>query len=252
MSNTKRLRIFAGPNGSGKTTLYEYLVRIGAFNPYYFIGADVIANDLSVSLDMTNYPFEFSRAEICGFLDKTPFQNLVPYKFSDQIDIHEKTICLLKEKNENTTYLAAAMAEFFRHKMIRADSSFSFETVFSHPSKITEIQMAKAAGFKTYLYCIATSDYAIGAERIQNRVRCGGHNVPFEKVQARYYRTMKNMFSAFQLCDKVFFFDNSGEKTNGAYHCFAEKTCNTLLADTSVPQWFETYIANNEQLTMYG
>ncbi|GMO28118.1 MAG: zeta toxin family protein [Termitinemataceae bacterium] len=241
----KRMRIFAGPNGSGKSTLYEYLVRIGAFRQYYFINADVIANDLNVSLDISNYPFVFSAEELCKFLDISPFQNLVPYQLSKQIDIQEKVISLKKTKDENTTYLAAAIAEFLRSKMMQTDSSFSFETVFSHPSKIKEIQTAKKAGFKTYLYCIATSDHTIGMQRIQNRVRCGGHNVPVEKVKSRYFKTMENMIDAFKLCDKVFFFDNSAEKSNAAYNCFAEKNGNTLRFDPSVPLWFETYILKN-------
>jgi len=65
MSNrVKRLRIFAGPNGSGKSTLYKYLTQINAFNSYYHINPDLIAKDLTVSLNLDNWPINFSSGEL--------------------------------------------------------------------------------------------------------------------------------------------------------------------------------------------
>lgn len=61
--------------------------------------------------------------------------------------------------------------------MLDSDSSFSFESVFSHPSKIDELINAKRKQYKIYLYFIATEAPSINTERVSNRVQLGGHDV---------------------------------------------------------------------------
>ena len=146
----KRLRVFAGPNGSGKSTLYDYLVQIKAFHAYYHINPDVIARDLTVSLNFDNWPFDFSFAELKNFLDASAFRYLVECDLSELLDGWDRTVALKDAYFGDISYLAAALAEFLRLKMLQADSSFSFESVFSHPSKIKELEDAKRAGFKIY------------------------------------------------------------------------------------------------------
>ena len=70
----KRLRIFAGPNGAGKSTLYDYLLNIHAFNEYYKINPDIIAKELPIALNLTNWKIDFSQDELRNFLKNTSFQ----------------------------------------------------------------------------------------------------------------------------------------------------------------------------------
>ena len=243
----KRLRVFAGPNGSGKSTLYNYLTQIKAFNSYYHINPDSIMNDLTVSLNLDNWPIDFSYTELEHFLNESPFQNMVEFTFSDAIVYQEGGISLKDISFVNNSYLAAAIAEFLRIKMLQSDSSFSLESVFSHISKINELENAKKANFRIYLYFITTSDPLINLQRVRNRVKSGGHNVPEDKIQARYSRTMKNLYSAFKLADRAYFFDNSREKTNGFFEFFAEKNDKylTLFDENPLPQWFIEYILDH-------
>jgi len=240
----KRIRVFAGPNGSGKSTLYNYLTQISAFHSYYHINPDQIAKDLSVSLNLDNWPIDFSNNELVRFLKTSPFQSLVNFNMSDPLIYQKHRISLKDPSFSNNTYLAAAIANFLRIKMLKADSSFSFESVFSHVSKIHELKSAKKAHFKIYLYFITTSDPLINLQRVKNRVENGGHDVPDDKIHARYFKTMRNLYDAFKLADRAYFFDNSREKINGSFEFFAEKNGNQLyLSDPdSVPQWFDKYI----------
>jgi predicted ABC-type ATPase len=245
MGNTvKRLRVFAGPNGSGKSTLYDYLVKIRAFNSYFHINPDSIARDLPVSFSLSNWPVSFTETEIKHFLGKSSFQSLVSFVFSDLINVQGKAISLTDRSFNDSSYLAAALADFLRAKMLDSDSSFSFESVFSHPSKIDEIKVAKKAGYKTYLYFIATSDPRINLQRVRGRVESGGHDVPNAKILDRYIRTMENCYAAFRAADKVFFFDNSDNIVNNAYDFFAEKADGKLYVSKpdSMPEWFDKYI----------
>jgi predicted ABC-type ATPase len=244
-NRTKRLRIFAGPNGSGKSTLYEYLVKIRAFHSYFHINPDNIARDLPISLNLDNWPIDFSETELSRFLDNSPYQSLVSFRLSERVTMYDRRLQLKKgEDTADLSYLAAAVADYLRYKMVRADSSFSFESVFSHPSKIQEIEEAKRRGFKTYLYFISTADPRINQQRVRNRVGCGGHNVPEEKIRKRYFRTMSKCYDVFLLADRVFFFDNSVLFDQDAYYFFAEKRDNKIYVSNSpaMPQWFDEYI----------
>jgi predicted ABC-type ATPase len=251
MNRIKRLRIFAGPNGSGKSTLYDYLVRIRAFNSYYHINADTIAKDLSVSFNLDNWPVDFTKDELIRFLDESPFQILVPYRLSEKIIIQNHAVSLKETELSDISYLCAAISDFLRKKMFSVNSSFSFESVFSHPSKAEEIETAKRAGFKTYLYFISTSDPIINRQRVHNRVEHGGHDVPEVKIQGRYYRTMENLYAAFLSADRIFFFDNSHLNTNGHFDFFAEKNQNQLYMNQSqsTPQWFNEYVLKKMDLS---
>jgi len=239
----KRLRIFAGPNGSGKSTLYKYLIQINAFNSYYHINPDLVAKDLSVSLNLDNWPIDFSSNELISYFKLSPFQTLVNYNISELLEFKERRISL-KDPSFSDSYLAAAISDFLRYKMIQSDSSFSFESVFSHNSKIKEIEIAKKANFKIYFYFISTSDPSINFQRIKNRVETGGHDVPNVKINDRYYRTMNNLYAAFKLSDRAYIFENSSEKLNGSFDFFAEKNENNIYLSNSdlIPHWVDEYL----------
>ena len=245
MSNhVKRLRIFAGPNGSGKSTLYNYLVQIKAFHSYYHINPDIIAKDLAVSYNLDNWPIDFSFDEIKRFLETSPFQSMVDFNLSELITCKERRIALKDPSVSDISYLAAALADFLRIKMIRSYSSFSFESVFSHVSKILELEEARKNNFRIYLYFVTTSDPSINLQRVENRIENGGHSVPYEKIINRYFRTMSNLYAAFMLADRAYLFDNSNKNSGGSFVFFAEKNGNRIdLSDHfSVPQWFDEYV----------
>jgi predicted ABC-type ATPase len=240
----KRLRIFAGPNGSGKSTLYNYLTQIKAFHSYYHINPDLIAKDLAVSLNLDNWPIDFSFHELKHFLKSSPYQSMVKFSLSELLTYQEHRISLKISSFENNSYLAAAIADFLRIKMLHSNSSFSFESVFSHTSKIHEIENAKNADFRIYLYFITTSDPLINLQRVKNRAECGGHDVPDEKIRDRFFRAMGNLYAAFRLSDRAYLFDNSKEKANGSFELFAEKKGDRIYVfdPDSVPQWFDEFI----------
>ncbi|MCL2440283.1 MAG: hypothetical protein FWD14_00940 [Treponema sp.] len=238
---TKRIRVFAGPNGSGKSTLYNYLNQIKAFNPYYHINPDLILKDLSVSLNLENWPISFSFKELINYLKLSPFQTLVSYNISDLLLLNGSRLSL-KDPSFNDSYLAAALADFLRYKMIQSNSSFSFESVFSHETKIKELEIAKKAKFKIYLYFINTSDPLINLHRIKNRVKTGGHDVPENKITERYSRSLNNIYSVLKLSDKAFFFDNSSEKSNNSFKYFMEKNGDDIYLTDTVPQWFDEFV----------
>lgn len=107
-------------------------------------------------------------------------------------------------------YEAARIADSIRKELVRQRESFVFETVFSDPvgDKISFLKDTEAAGYTVVICFIGISGPSISEERISMRVSQGGHDVPNEKLEARYPRTMANLRSALCEMPHVWVFDN--------------------------------------------
>ena len=110
---------------------------------------------------------------------------------------------------EEKSYHAARLAEKLRFDQLAEGSSFCFETVFSHPSKIDFIGQAKALGYNIVLVIIHVNTSSLNLARVAQRIEEGGHSVPAEKVVARIPRMLENVAAAIPLCDDVRVLDNS-------------------------------------------
>jgi len=67
---------------------------------------------------------------------------------------------------------------------------------------------------------------ALSAPRVAARVAGGGHDVPADKLRARYERLWPNVFAAVPHCYRMAFYDNStddGPNEVASYrYCFAD------------------------------
>ena len=100
-----------------------------------------------------------------------------------------------------------------QERLFHSRTEFVTETVFSHESKLDLIDHAKAAGFHTRVVFLCTEDPALNAARVSIRVGEGGHGVPFEKIEARYVRSVSNMLKARLSSDELWLYDNSTERS---------------------------------------
>lgn len=110
---------------------------------------------------------------------------------------------------ESVSYKAAALAENIRNALLRQATSFCFETVFSHPSKIDFIAQAKGLGYEVILVYLHLATAQLNESRVWQRVSQGGHAVPAEKIRRRIPRTMQNVAAALPLTDEARLLDNS-------------------------------------------
>jgi predicted ABC-type ATPase len=85
----------------------------------------------------------------------------------------------------------------------------SFETVMSHVSHVEYMQAAREKGFEVRLYFVATDKPEINLGRVANRVAHGGHNVPDDRIVARYFRCLENLPGAISASSIALIFDNS-------------------------------------------
>lgn len=104
---------------------------------------------------------------------------------------------------------AQEIADYHRDRCLTERLNFSFETVMSHPSKIEIMLRAVDAGYDVTLYFVCTSDPEINIRRVQNRVSLGGHDVPRDRIVARYWRSLNLLCHAALVARRSVLFDNS-------------------------------------------
>lgn len=142
---------------------------------------------------------------------------------------------------EKNSYHAAKIAEKLRIKLIKEGQSFCFETVFSHPSKIDFIALAKAHGYQIILVFIHLNLLSLNQARISQRVNEGGHSVPEDKVSSRIPRVLTHIKTALPLCDEVYILDNSS--LDNPFQLLALIKENVLKKlQPTLPNWCKTLI----------
>jgi predicted ABC-type ATPase len=100
-------------------------------------------------------------------------------------------------------------ADRLRRAMLDEGKSYAFETVMSHPSKVEEMEEARACGFHVTLFFVAVDTPEINVARVAQRVSRGGHDVPADKIAARYERTLQLLPRAVRAAHRSVIFDNS-------------------------------------------
>lgn len=106
---------------------------------------------------------------------------------------------------------AFAAAERLRTALVEARLSFCTETVFSDPvrAKLRFLEEARTHGFTIFLIFIGLESPVLSVARVKQRAEHGGHDIPDEKLHARFPRTLKNLGDAVKIADEAFLFDNS-------------------------------------------
>lgn len=195
--------VIAGHNGAGKSTCYRKYLR-DATAPYinYHIDPDAVEQEI--------------RAEWEGeFLAKDEFSRLAQ-----------------DEANQ-------------RRKMyLDTEVNFSFETVLSDPfgDKVRFLEEARRRGYVVALLAVGLDSPGKSAERVARRVARGGHDVPIERIRARYPRVLANIVQGIQVASLALVVDNSEdnlEDDTGAYSAFALFAHGSaVVVENDAPPWW--------------
>lgn len=131
-------------------------------------------------------------------------------------------------------YDASRAAAVQRSELLSGRRSFITETVFSHPSKNDLVDDALRAGYYVHLHVMLLSvDTTV--QRVSERVRRGGHNVPEQKIRERYDRLWALVARARDRVDRAEFLDNHLART--PYRLVATYAQGTLIGDPNWPGW---------------
>jgi predicted ABC-type ATPase len=137
-------------------------------------------------------------------------------------------------------YEAARMAAELRHELVKQRESFVFETVFSDPvgDKVAFLKATARLGYAVVLCFIGIADVRTSEERVAMRVSQGGHDVPADKLIARFPRTLVNLKAAIRELPCVLVFDN-GDLRHPFRHVAVFAEGRALLMKQPVPAWLQ-------------
>jgi predicted ABC-type ATPase len=99
------------------------------------------------------------------------------------------------------------------HEFAERGVDFAFETTLSGKSYVNLLAELKAKSYGLHLFFLWIPSPELAIERIKDRVRDGGHDVPAEDVRRRFVRGVNNFFKLYEsLFDSWMLFDNSKAK----------------------------------------
>jgi predicted ABC-type ATPase len=132
------------------------------------------------------------------------------YAFVNTDEI-QKTVQHAAANPSDAQRLAFDKAEEIRRDLLSVRASFCTETVFSDPkgAKLKFLKEARRAGYWIFLVFIGLESKDLSMARVLQRVASGGHDVPEEKVDARFARTLANLRKAVTMVNEAFLYDNS-------------------------------------------
>ena len=137
-------------------------------------------------------------------------------------------------------YQAAEVAAKLKDEFVSQGESFIFETVFSDPvgDKLTFLKQAAQQGYTVVVCFIGLADSHRSEERVAMRVTQGGHDVPTDKLTARFPRTMTNLKQAIRELPCVLVFDNDDLRTPFRLAAIFQNGQRTFSAKL-IPSWLE-------------
>lgn len=101
------------------------------------------------------------------------------------------------------------------HQLMEEKVDFAFETTLATKSYSSLLKIAKANGYETSLlyFWLASPEFA--KRRVAKRVSKGGHNIPADVIERRYYRGINNLFNLYiPIVDNWMVIDNMDTVTD--------------------------------------
>lgn len=234
----KRMRVFAGPNGSGKSTIIKEIQKV--VWPGVYINADDIekAGRERKFINLGDYNLESDTDTFKSYLESSTLV-IKAREEGLKVDLSLSNN-IIRLGQDTNSYEAALVSDYIRRLLILKGETFSFETVMSHPSKLDIFKAAAAAGFRSYLYFISTESADINVNRVEVRVRKGGHPVDEQKIRERYIRSMDLVTSIIPYCHRCFIFDNSLDDYRLILE--VEQDRDIRIQPGVVPEWVDKYV----------
>ncbi len=193
--------VLAGSNGAGKSTFYDAYLDSLGLP---FINADRIAEELRSG------------------------SRVLPPQLSDlPVD-----------------RAAQRIADEERQANIVLRRSFVTETVLSDPvgAKVAMLNDARGRGYEVWLFFIGISSPELSRARVHERVSSrSGHDVPEDKIQARYVRTLANLPGAVEAASVAILLDNDLAEAPFRFVALFER--GTLVRSSELaPEWAKTVL----------
>lgn len=124
-------------------------------------------------------------------------------------------------------------------ELMAARLDFGFETTLSSRSYVSLVKQAKLLDYKVSLLYFWLSSPNLTVERVAKRVVNGGHHIPSDVIERRYYRGIYNLYNLYMpICDEWTIINNMDlvPEVIAQYDSFGKAVYNSELWDTIIKQ----------------
>ncbi|HEY8782329.1 MAG TPA: zeta toxin family protein [Mucilaginibacter sp.] len=98
------------------------------------------------------------------------------------------------------------------NELLDEGSDFAFETTLSTRSYVSFIKKAQQVGYEVTLLYFWLNSPQMAFERVAKRVSEGGHDIPLDVIERRYYRGIKNLLNLYiPVCNRWLVMNNVGQ-----------------------------------------
>jgi len=88
-------------------------------------------------------------------------------------------------------------------ELLEMGAGFALETTLSTKSYVSFVKKAQQAGYKVTLLYFWLNSPQMAYDRVARRVSEGGHNIPIDVINRRYYRGINNLLNLYiPICDE--------------------------------------------------
>lgn len=96
-------------------------------------------------------------------------------------------------------------------QLIEENQSFSFETTLSGVTYLNFIKKAMEKGYGITFFFVYLNSVELAKERVALRVSKGGHSIPEDVIERRYYKGLQNFSKYAAIADDWYIYENSGK-----------------------------------------
>jgi predicted ABC-type ATPase len=122
--------------------------------------------------------------------------------------------------------------------------SFNQETTLCGKMILNNIKQAKEQNYFIELHYVGVDSVDIAKMRIQYRVQQGGHGIPDEDVERRYFESFENLAKVLPYCDMVVFYDNTKEFRRIMLY----QQENKIPLGESLPSWYINHVMRVQKI----
>lgn len=116
--------------------------------------------------------------------------------------------------------------------------TFNQETTLCGHMILKNIERAKQLGYEIDLNYVGLDSVETAKERVAIRVKNGGHGIPEEDIERRYYESISNLEKLIPVCEHVKIYDNSRSFTRIA--TFVNGKC--VDSAEYLPEWCKSFV----------
>lgn len=196
------LYVITGSNGSGKSTVgFSYLPKI---------------------IQKNHPPFDGDKAAM-----------------EKRLQLYKKITPSVKEaKRLADDWVYKYFADLIKNA-VSEKKDFAYEGHFADDHPWRTITKFKRAGYKIHFIFFGLTDTILSEQRVLERAKQGGHNVPLYEIERNFYGNLFHLNKRFKLIHELKIIDTSASNTHKA---LASGVVEEALHHGKLPEWFEKYL----------